>query len=190
MIVSIEGLKKNSRVLVHSCCAACYFSLIKNIWLASRFQSIYFYNPNIHPYSEYLKRREALLATLAHEKIQAEFIPGAYDFRDFFSTVSGSDSYPQRCRFCYRLRLHETARLAAEKGFDYFTTTVLASPYQSRELVLEEASRAAETFDLAFVDYKIDKNEYRKSIEEFKKLGLYYQKYCGCLYSEVERQGR
>jgi predicted adenine nucleotide alpha hydrolase (AANH) superfamily ATPase len=187
MLVEIENLPKNSRVLLHTCCSACLASSLDFFINRNSLPSIFYFNPNIHPYNEYLKRRESLLAWLKLYHPESNFIEGLYDLKDYFQAVSGSENYPERCRFCYRIRLHETAKIALELGYNYFSTTLFASPYQQHKVVLEESLRAAETFDLSVVHFIMDKKDYRKKIETYKNNGLYYQSYCGCLFSEFER---
>lgn len=187
MILEVNELPPNSRIVLHICCGPCLSASVDSFASVDSNLLLYFYNPNIHPFSEYLKRRESLLAWLKLKNLPYSFQEGPYNLKDYFQAVSGFERYPERCRFCYRLRLHETARLAAEIGFDYFSTTIFASPYQQHEVALEEALRAGETFDLAVVHFKLEKKDYRHKVEEYKKNGLYYQNYCGCLYSELEK---
>jgi len=187
MILEIGQLPQKARVMLHTCCGACLCASVDFFARANSEPVLYFYNPNIHPFSEYLKRRESLLAWLKLRNLPYSFREGPYTIKDFFQAVSGFEKYPERCRFCYRLRFHETARLATELGFEYFSTTIFASPYQQHEVALEEALRAAETFDLAVVHFKLDKKDYRNKVETYKRDGLYYQGYCGCLYSELEK---
>lgn len=187
MLTDVSSLPKNSKILLHVCCGACLNASVNAF--KDQSLSFYFYNPNIHPYSEYLRRREALFALSYLKDLDGKLFTGEYHPEFYFRLINGFETYPERCRFCYRLRLQETAQRAAEEGFKYFSTTIIASPYQLYDVALEEALRAAETFDLAFVQFKVEKKDYRKAVENFKKSGLYYQNYCGCLFSELERFG-
>lgn len=185
MLVNLSELKTVPSILVHTCCAPCLGGVIDALKQKSDKRIYYFFNPNIHPYSEYLKRKETLekFLSLNHE---SPLINESYDLVQYFEMVSGTESYPERCRFCYRLRLQESARKAAELSIDYFTTTILSSPFQQHEIAVEEGLRAAETFDLVFVYYNI-RNNYYDGVNKVRKHGLYYQWYCGCIFSEFER---
>lgn len=187
MIVTLDSLPENEKLLLHTCCGACLNASL-NVFLKKKVEvKLFYYNPNIHPYSEYLRRKQAVLAYLKERDLDIKLLPQSYDLETFFRNTNGFESYPERCRFCYRIRMIETARVGFEEGYRYFSTTILSSPYQLHEVALEEASRAAEMFDLHVVDFKIDKKDYRLAVEEFKSMGFYYQNYCGCVYSEVER---
>ncbi|MCX7831309.1 MAG: epoxyqueuosine reductase QueH [Actinobacteria bacterium] len=187
MLIDINMLPKKSEVFIHVCCGACLNSVFDIFNEGSIDLRLFFFNPNIHPYAEFLRRREALLAYLKLRKVDLELEIPEYEVVDYFRAVNGFEDYPDRCRFCYRLRFQETAKKAAENGIKYITSTIFASPYQKKQIALEEALRAAETFDLAVVNYDIEKKRYREKVEEFKKDGFYYQNYCGCIFSEVER---
>ena len=91
-----------------------------------------------------------------------------------------------RCGVCYELRLFESARYAAENGFDSFCTTLLVSPYQNHELLVETGHRAAERFGIEFLPYDF-RPRFREGQQRARELGLYMQKYCGCVFSEEER---
>lgn len=187
MIVTLDSLPDKEKLLLHTCCGACLNASLK-VFLKKKVEvKLFYYNPNIHPYSEYLRRKQAVLAYLKERDLDIKLLSQSYDLETFFRNANGFESYPERCRFCYRIRMIETARVAFEEGYRYFSTTILSSPYQLHEVALEEASRAAEMFDLHVVDFKIDKKDYRLAVEEFKSMGFYYQNYCGCVYSEVER---
>lgn len=185
MLVELSGIEGIKSILVHTCCAPCLSSIIDTLKEKSEERVYYFFNPNIHPYSEYLKRKETLerFLSLKHE---AQPVNEGYNLVRYFEMVSGSETYPDRCRFCYRLRLQEAARKASDLSIDYFTTTILSSPYQLHDVAIEEGLRAAETFDLSFVHYDI-RDHYYDGVNRLKKLGLYYQWYCGCIFSEFER---
>lgn len=190
MLVDLRMLPKKSEIFLHVCCGACLNSVFDIFNEASADLNLFFYNPNIHPFSEFLRRREALLAYLKLKDIDSNIEIPDYGVIDFFRAVNGFESYPERCRFCYRLRFQETAKKASEIGFKYITSTIFASPYQKKQIALEESLRAAEAFDLAVVNFEVEKKRYREKIKEFKKDGFYYQNYCGCIFSEVEKSIR
>ena len=113
------------KLLLHTCCAPCLFYPLEKLSLEGFEVTGFFYNPNIHPFAEYSRRKEAL-AVLASgiEIIYAEYLPS-----EFFRAVNLKETAPERCGICWRMRLKKTAQAAKESGFQYFTTTLLVSPY-------------------------------------------------------------
>lgn len=143
----------------------------------------FWYNPNIHPFTEYRQRQQSM------ERLCAEWdvpiiVSDHYDFIGYFRAVAGHER--ERCRVCFRLRLETTARLARCRGFSAFSTTLLISPYQNQELIKEIGNETARKEGVEFL-YEDLTGGYRESVNVSKELGLYRQKYCGCLYSEWER---
>ena len=172
-----------AEILLHACCGPCSTYTTEDL-LAEGFRPVLFFaNPNIHPYREYEARREALLA-LASLRGLPVFLEPEYMPEDFFRRVSFKEE--SRCRYCYELRLERAAAKARELGLDRFGTTLLISPYQDRELILATGRRLAAEYGLIF--HEADwRPGFRASQARAKELGLYRQKYCGCLYSERER---
>jgi len=143
-----------------------------------------FYNPNIHPFSEYRLRKEAteeLSKSLGIKIFFPEYHP-----EEYFRQVNYKEDSIERCYLCWSLRLNKTARLAKQNNFDYFSTTLLVSPYQDQEAIkkigLDTASR--EGIKFYFEDFRPG---FRLAHEQARAKGIYCQKYCGCLYSEVAR---
>ncbi len=172
------------KILVHSCCAPCstyvldYLSQSYNI-------TILFYNPNIQPEEEYVKRLQEM-EKLCKIKETELFIP---DYEDYFwmESIKGLENVPEgaeRCRVCFDVRLKKTAETAFERGFTLFATTLTVSPHKNAVLINSIGTNAADSFKINFLksDFK-KKDGYRKSCELSRKYGLYRQKYCGCLYS-------
>lgn len=155
--------------------------------LAGGFRPTLFYaNPNIHPYREYDARREALAALAALRGLPLILEP-AYEPETFFRRVSHRET--ERCRHCYELRLEKAADKAQELGMTRFGTTLLVSPYQDRGLLLATGRRLAAERGLVF--HEADwRPGFRAGQAEARRLGLYRQQYCGCLYSEKERFDR
>jgi predicted adenine nucleotide alpha hydrolase (AANH) superfamily ATPase len=150
---------------------------------------LFWYNPNVHPCTEYRSRRDSL-CLFAEEKKLNVVVEDEYGLRAFIKGVSGleenhPDSKP-RCVFCYRLRLERTARLAAEKGYDAFSTTLLISPYQNHGLLKQLGEELALTYGLQFL-YRDFRPRFRDGQKQAREAGYYMQKYCGCIYSEEER---
>ncbi len=171
------------RLLLHICCAPCSIACIDTLQSEGIDLTGFWYNPNIHPYTEYRQRLNTLTdyaASLGLSLIRG----GSYDLRGFLTAVGGA--YDRRCGVCYRLRMEETARFAAENGYDGFSTTLLISPYQNHELLKKTAEEAAEKYGTSFV-YRDFRPRFREGQDRARELGLYMQKYCGCIFSEEER---
>lgn len=143
----------------------------------------YFFNPNIHPYSEYRRRRETL-ADFAGREDWPVIFASEYPLEEYFRRVAYREG--ERCRFCYALRLRQAARVAKKGRFDAFSTTLLVSPYQKHDLVREVGEAAAADYGVPF-HYEDYRSGFRDGVRRSRELGLYRQQYCGCVFSERER---
>ena len=171
------------KTLLHICCAPCANQCIDVLRAEGIETTGFWYNPNIHPFTEYRARRNCLRAYA--ETIQLPLIEkNDYALRPFIREVAGDIA--NRCGKCYAMRLHETARTAAEKGFDSFTSSLFISPYQNHELMREVAEAAAEAYGVTFL-YRDFRPYFKAGQEKARELGFYMQKYCGCVFSEEER---
>lgn len=168
------------KVLVHTCCAPCLIYPLKVLREQGHEVESYFYNPNIHPFSEYLRRLDSLKCYCEQEKIPLR--EDEYDFYHYFHEILLRGD---RCQGCYRLRLGAAARVAKDKGFAAFTTTLIVSPHQKHQIIREIAEKIGQSHGIPFL-YHDFRSGYREAVKESKALGLYRQKYCGCLYSEME----
>lgn len=144
----------------------------------------FWYNPNIHPKYEYKTRRNTLVE-YARSIGLSLLSEDDYGLREFISECP-SYEFGERCRYCYEKRLFETARYASEHGFTHFSTTLLVSPYQNHELLIETADRAAAAYGVEFL-YRDFRPYFKEGQAKAEELGLYRQKYCGCIFSEEER---
>lgn len=171
------------KLLLHCCCAPCSVMPLKLLREEGHELATYFYNPNIHPYREYKKRRNTF-----REYMEAEHVSFAmyddYNMEGFLAAVSANPA--ARCGFCYESRLLKTAEFAAEMGFETITTSLLVSPYQKHELIRAMGEKAAAKFGLTFY-YKDFRPYFREGQEIARAKELYMQGYCGCIYSEKER---
>ncbi len=177
------------RILVHICCGPCAVFLLKDSSLANLNPTGYFYNPNIHPAEEYLKRRGGV-ETLAKE-LGVEVLYEEDDGpRAFYERVLDDDMVPlphgPRCRECYSLRLEKTAQAARKRGFDAFTTTLLYSKYQEHDYIKSAGESIGRAHGVPF-HYEDFRRGWGRGIKLSKKMHLYRQKYCGCVYSIFER---
>ncbi len=193
----IEQLVKEERVprlLLHSCCAPCSSYVLE--YLSDYFSiTVYYYNPNIYPESEYTKRileQQSLIERLP-VRHSVSFLEGPYEKEKFYQISDGLEDVKEggaRCMKCYELRLRETANVAKEGGFDYFTTTLSISPLKKAEALNQIGLQVADEVGVPYLvsDFK-KKNGYQRSIELSREYNLYRQDYCGCEFSLRERRG-
>jgi predicted adenine nucleotide alpha hydrolase (AANH) superfamily ATPase len=147
--------------------------------------TLFFYNPNIHPYQEYQRRLEGL-RQLAEIRGLPVIVESGYELEEFLGQIAANPKFGVRCETCYRVRLEKTARKAKELGFDTFSSTLLISPYQNRELLCKIGGELAREYGLTFMDEDF-RPGFRQSQAMAKEYGLYRQGYCGCIYSEKDR---
>jgi epoxyqueuosine reductase len=179
------------KILLNTCCAHCLsYTEYK---LSEKFEvHAHFCNSNIHPYSEYKKRQEALIKYTDIKKIH--FIEEEYKASVWFDFLSASkfsfkdleSNKIKRCELCYIYRLEQSAKYAVKNNFKFITTTLLYSIYQFHDLLKECLEEISKKYNLEFYyeDFRIG---WKQGFEIYKPLGLYLQKYCGCVYSEEER---
>lgn len=143
----------------------------------------FWFNPNIHPFTEYKSRKNAL-TQYAKSIGLALTLQGEYGLRPFIGEVA--DDIDNRCVKCYDMRMMETARYAAENGFTHFTSTLFVSPYQNHEQMILSAEHAAKKYGVTFL-YRDFRPYFREGQDRARELELYMQKYCGCIFSEEDR---
>jgi hypothetical protein len=170
------------KILLHVCCAPCLIYPLESLKNKGFQVSALFYNPNIHPFSEYKSRKQAI-ADLGKD-VEIDF--PEYKPQEFFQAVNGKETSPGRCNICWEMRLRKAAIKANEIGCDYFTTTLLVSPYQDQGLLKNIGTEVSRQEGVGFF-YEDFRPGFRKAHDEAKARGIYCQKYCGCIYSEIER---
>lgn len=176
------------KLLFHLCCANCAIYPVERLRASGIDYTGFWFNPNIHPSEEYTLRLESLKRLSEEWRFQVVY-HNFYDPALFFVSISGMREPPERCAKCYQLRLEETAIKAKQYGFDAFGTSLLVSPYQKFELIVDIGRKLAERYNIEF--YTEDfRPGYRDAMQISRQLGLYRQKYCGCIYSEAERNRR
>lgn len=179
------------RLFLHSCCAPCSSYVLE--YLSVYFQiTVFYYNPNISYEEEYRKRVEEQKRLIGVYNLEGGRYPisvveGDYEPEVFFQTAKGLEDCPEggeRCFRCYRLRLEETARRAAEGEYDFFASTLSISPLKNAEKLNEIGFALAEKYGVSWLpsDFK-KKDGYKRSIELSAKYHLYRQNYCGCVFS-------
>lgn len=187
-----EELKKipmGSNLLLHACCAPCSSAVLER--LGNYFHiTIFFYNPNITEEFEYNKRLDEIKKFIKKFKIKypINIIEGNYEPKKFFDIAKDLENEKERgkrCYKCYNLRLEETAKIASNLNFDYFTTTLSLSPHKNSTWINEIGENLDKLYQANYLysDFK-KKNGYKRSIELSKEYNLYRQDYCGCIYSK------
>jgi len=172
-----------NKVLIHVCCAHCA-AYTAEYWRQQGYEiGGFWYNPNIHPYTEHQQRLESMKA-LAQEIGLPLIVDEGYDVIEYFRRVAGHEI--ERCRYCFDLRLTKTAETVRDKSFDAFTTTLLISPHQKHDIIQEIGNKVAGEQGVEFL-YADLRKRYSDSRHITKPMNLYRQQYCGCIYSEWER---
>jgi len=171
------------KIMLHICCGPCAIYPVQDLLKEGYKVKGYYYNPNIHPFQEYARRREGT-EEMARQLDIPLLVAPEYHPETYFQEVSFKEK--DRCGICYLLRLRETAARAKAEGYNGFTTTLLVSPWQKHDLIrqLGEAVAKGEGIPFFYFDWRKGFSEGRR---QAKEMGLYRQQYCGCLYSEQER---
>ncbi len=171
------------KTLMHICCAPCANRPIAALRAEGVEVGGFWFNPNIHPVTEYRARKNCL-EEYAKEIQLPLAVVNDYGLREFVKNVV--DNIDGRCSYCYRVRMEETAKYAAEHGYDAFTTSLLISPYQNHEAIRAVAENMAQQYGVQF--YYQDFRPMFKDGQDFaREHGFYMQKYCGCVFSEEDR---
>ncbi len=207
----IEEFSKEGRIpslLLHACCAPCSSYCLE--YLRQFFDiTVFYYNPNIMKETEYRKRVEEEKRLIAEYNRQVEtgnfsemnsesgarhieIMEGDYIVSDYLDAVKGLESCPEggdRCTKCFELRLKESARIAADNGFDFFTTTLTISPLKDVERLNRIGAEMGDKYNVAWLPSDFKKKEgYKRSIELSHKFDLYRQDFCGCEFSRLQRE--
>ena len=204
------------RILVHICCGPCGITVLRRLLDQGHDLAGLFFNPNIQPLAEYMRRREGAALVAGRLKISLLFADTLPETEQGWSDPwlrdseeqerAGAESFPlaiapapwlravagrehERCLFCWRLRLRKTAELAASRGFDAFTSSLLYSRHQKHEVIRDLGKGMAVSGNPAFV-YEDFRVSWQEGVRLSKEWGIFRQQYCGCLYSEYERYGR
>ncbi|RKQ31211.1 epoxyqueuosine reductase QueH [Mediterraneibacter sp. gm002] len=193
LILELKKEEKVPRLLLHSCCAPCSSYVLE--YLSQYFEvTVFYYNPNIYPESEYTKRvlEQQKLISEMRFKHPVTFIAGNYDSEKFYNMARGLEDVKEggeRCFKCYELRLREAAKIAKNGEYDFFTTTLSISPLKNAQKLNEIGMLLSEEYGTEYLlsDFK-KKNGYKRSVELSEQYGLYRQDYCGCVFSMKERK--
>jgi len=170
-------------VLLHTCCGPCAIYPLSRLQEAEHNVTTYFYNPNIHPFKEFQRRLNNLKEYTEKNSIPAIFNE-IYGLKDFLRKIVFNED--QRCSLCYTMRLSKTVATAKNNGFDAFTTTLLYSKYQNHNQLRLYCEKLSKESGLVFI-YEDYREGWQIGIDKSRKLDMYRQPYCGCIYSEQER---
>ena len=190
--------KTKKTLLLHACCGPCSSACLERLYPDYDI-TVFYYNPNITDEGEDRMREEELKHFL--QRWQPEGVPtgitaqsGRYDPQEYYTCVKGLEQEPEggaRCRACFLLRLEETAKQAAQQGFDAFDTTLSVSPYKNSKVLAEIGRSLAAKYSVEYLEGNYKKQDgYRRSIELSREYGLYRQDYCGCEFSKAEAEAR
>ena len=181
-------------ILLHSCCGPCSSSVLE---LLSKYfdVTVLWYNPNLYPETEYDKRLETqkqLIDAIAEDGVQAKLLVEPWRSEDYFSSIKGLENEPEegkRCLECFKIRLEETARIASERGFEWFCTTLTVSSRKDAVAINAIGREAEAKYGVKWLPSEFKKREgNHRSIILSEKYGLYRQEYCGCVFSLVNRE--
>ncbi len=181
------------RLFLHSCCAPCSSYVLE--YLSRYFEiTLFYFNPNISPEEEYRKRveeQQRLIRQLPAVH-PVTFVEGRYEPKEFYHAVKGLEKEPEggaRCRACFCLRLEEAAQLAAQGGYDYYTTTLSISPLKNARVLAEVSMEIGEKYGVRWLPSDFKKKEgYKRSIQLSTEYELYRQNYCGCIFSKTNNR--
>ncbi|MGA2152479.1 MAG: epoxyqueuosine reductase QueH [Geobacteraceae bacterium] len=171
------------KILLHICCAPCAIFPVQELRTGGMEVTGFFYNHNIHPYQEYLKRLETVRKYAELVELEVIF-HDEYNLEDFLFNAAPNPA--ERCLYCYASRLEAAAAEAVRLGFDAFTTSLLYSRYQKHDVIRELGERIGNMYGIPF-HYADFRQGWQEGIVISKKLEIYRQQYCGCIYSEKER---
>jgi len=181
------------KLLLHACCAPCLLYPLDRLNLEGVDTTVYFYNPNIHPWREYERRLQALRDVAEKKRFGViwDIPPESEDYGVTFwlNQMKGKRERRVRCPECYRIRLEMTARIAISYGFSAFSTTLLYSTYQMHDLIKLLGFSIGNKYGLEFL-YRDFREGWFEGIEMAKEMEIYRQPYCGCIYSEQERYAK
>lgn len=181
-------------ILLHSCCGPCSSSVLE---LLSKYfdVTVLWYNPNLYPEAEYDKRLETqkqLIDAIAKDGVPAKLLVEPWRSEDYFSRIKGLENEPEegkRCLECFKIRLDETARIASERGFEWFCTTLTVSSRKDAVAINAIGREAEAKYGVKWLPSEFKKREgNHRSIILSEKYGLYRQEYCGCVFSLANRE--
>lgn len=187
----INNLDYKPNLLLHSCCGPCSTQVLSYLYPYFNITVLY-YNPNIEPFEEYIKRKEEQIRFIQEFNHNIKFLDCDYDNSTFRTNIKGLENELEgkaRCPVCFRVRLEYTAKLAKTKSFDYFGTTLTVSPHKNSGQINTLGSILEKKYNIKYLYSDFKKEDgYKKSIEYSKEYNLYRQDYCGCIFSKNNKK--
>lgn len=171
------------KILLHVCCGPCSISPVSILREENHSVTGLFFNPNIHPYKEFQRRLDTLQEYAKSIELPL-IVDDRYLLDDFLTMIFASRR--TRCENCYDFRLRQAAQVARQSGFDAFSTTLLVSPYQNHDMIIESAKRISKDEAIAF-HYQDFRPAWQQGVAISRQLQMYRQPYCGCIFSERDR---
>lgn len=175
------------KLLVHACCAPCSTTALDRLYKNYNI-GVFFYNPNIYPEKEYIRRKKELIKYI--EEVygsKIKYFDTDYDSDKYYKHINGKEEEREggaRCKVCFDLRLDETAKFAKNKGFDMFATTLTLSPHKNAELINKLGEEKAIKYNIKYLPTNFKKQDgFLFSLKKSKEHNLYRQDYCGCEFS-------
>ena len=190
ILQQVKQQDKKPTLLLHSCCAPCSSACIQQ--LCDFFEiTVFYYNPNISPATEYEKRKQEQIKFISEFNSDVKFLDCDYNPIEFYGLVKGLEDCEERgerCVKCYELRMKKTCQVAKQNGFDYFATTLTLSPLKDEKVINQIGLELQEQFSQKYLVSNFKKNNgYLNSINLSKQYDLYRQDYCGCVYSKKKK---
>ncbi|MDD4702580.1 MAG: epoxyqueuosine reductase QueH [Desulfovibrio sp.] len=181
--------ERNPRsLLLHVCCGPCAVMPITRLLDEGFAVTAWYMNPNIHPLSEYLRRRDTAGECADRLGIPILYDDASWNVTSWLRAVAGRDTAPQRCAYCCASRIEAVFATAKRLGFGHVSSSLLYSRYQPHEVIRQTGERLGRTDgtgpDFVYRDFRED---WQEGIDASRKMELYRQPYCGCIYSEAER---
>lgn len=187
---TLDKTQPKPRLLLHACCAPCSSATLER--LIEYFSvTVLYYNPNIYPPQEYHRREEELERFVTQAGYLCPVVELPYDPQEFYTAVKGLEQEPEkgeRCTVCYRLRLEQAARYAAENGFDWYCSTLSISPMKDPVRLNTLGAELGRQYGVPYLPSEFRKKDgYKRSLQLSEQYGLYRQDYCGCVFSKQAR---
>ncbi|MBD3168519.1 MAG: hypothetical protein GF307_03480 [candidate division Zixibacteria bacterium] len=173
------------RIALHICCAPCAVHTTEHLSNEGYDVVGFWYNPNIHPYVEFVKRLFSLKKFSDRTGVPVIY-DESYDLDDFLRNISDNTEEPFRCMKCYAMRLSRVAEMARDEGLGYFTSTLTVSPYQDHNIIKKIGKEVGEKHGIEYIYFDF-RDGFREGQRKAREMGLYMQKYCGCIFSERDR---
>jgi len=184
----VKNLQRKPTLLLHSCCGPCSTSVLNRV--KDFFDvTVVYYNPNIYPHEEYLKRKNEQIRLL--KELNIKFLDCEYENNLFYDYIKGLENEKEggaRCSKCFNLRLEKTVQIARQNNFEFFGTTLTVSPHKNAQLINEIGAFLEKKYEIKYLysDFK-KQNGYLNSIKFSKEYNLYRQDYCGCEFSLIQK---